>query len=564
VRSSSSGLCRGTERALRPVCRIGFAETMTSSLGSAPEVRTIRGANSGHRVDISLARAVSRQARFQPHATAVVYEGGDLTYADLEERAARLASVLRDGGTAGGDRVAYVGLNSTSFIVTMLASFRLGAVFVPVNFRLAGPELHAVLTRSGARDLICEQGHRGAVEALELPGIRQMLLVDDDRACPAEPVAGAWVGWSTVLATTPAYELLAPAEFDDPAILMFTSGTTGVPKGVVLTHGNAWWNSLNVELMVDSRRGDTTHVAAPLFHIGALNSFALRSLARGNRIVLRRGFVPEQTLDDYVRYGVASTFGVPTMFQALERLPGFGDADLSALRSIVVAGAPVPPSLIRTYAARGIHLQQAWGLTETAPFATHLPVESTLTKTGSAGIPMPYTEVRVVEVRTGAPVPAGQPGEIVVRGPNVTPGYWENPEATAAAFDEEGWFHSGDVGYFDGDGFLFIVDRIKDMIISGGENVYPAEVEQALADLPGLIDVAVIGMPDERWGEAVVAVVTAAPGHAITLEQVRTHAAERLARYKVPTRLHVVETVPRNASGKLDKRRIRSMVAEDS
>ncbi|WP_203337512.1 acyl-CoA synthetase [Nocardioides limicola] len=520
-------------------------------------------ANSGHSVDISVAAAVARHARFRSDVTAVVYDGDDLTYGELEDRAARLATVLADAGLGEGDRVAYVGLNSTSFLLTMLAAFRLGAIHVPVNFRLAGPELQSVLERSGATVLVCEQGHRAVVDELDLPDLRQRLLVDDDPAIPAEPVTGQWRGWRSLLSAATPYSSIAARTFDDPAILMFTSGTTGLPKGVVLTHGNAWWNSINVELMLDSRRGDTTHAAAPIFHIGALNSFVLRSLVRGNRIVLRRAFDPEQTLRDYVDYEVASTFAVPAMLQALARTPGLADADLSHLRSVVVAGAPVPPSLIKEYAALGVTLQQAWGLTETAPFATHLPVEWTEDKLGSAGIPMPYTEVRVVDVASNQPLPAGQSGEIVVRGPNVTPGYWENPEATAAAFDAEGWFHSGDVGYLDDDGCLFIVDRLKDMIISGGENVYPAEVERALADLPGATDVAVVGMPDEQWGEAVVAMITAEPGADLTLEKVRDHAAKSLARYKLPTRLHVADVVPRNASGKLDKVRIRQIVEAD-
>ncbi|MFJ5677954.1 AMP-binding protein [Streptomyces sp. NPDC093097] len=254
---------------------------------------------------------------------------------------------------------------------------------------------------------------------------------------------------------------------------MFTSGTTGAPKGVVLTHGNAWWNAVNVELRLDTRRGDTTYAAAPLFHIGALHSFALRTLTRGGTVVVRRTFDPQQCADDLVRLRINSMFGVPQMFTALGRVPGFFDQDLDHLRAVVVAGAPVPPSLVRHYADRGLLLQQAWGLTETAPFATHLPAERTRDKLGSAGIPMPHTQVRIVDLLTGAPVEPGTRGEIVVRGPNVAAGYWNNSQATADAYDAEGWFHSGDIGYFDDDGCLYVVDRLKDMIISGGENVYP-------------------------------------------------------------------------------------------
>ncbi|MFF2027878.1 AMP-binding protein, partial [Streptomyces sp. NPDC058171] len=302
-----------------------------------------------------------------------------------------------------------------------------------------------------------------------------------------------------------------------------------------------------------------TYAAAPLFHVGALNSFVVRTIVRGGTVVIRRSFDPQQFLDDLVEHRVNSLFAVPAMLAGLSRVPGVFDADLSALRSVVVAGAPVPPSLIRLYAEHGIWLQQAWGLTETAPFATHLPVEYTLDKVGSAGIAMPYTEVRIVDTSSTLPVGPGTAGEIVVRGANVTPGYWENSEATAAAFDEDGWFHSGDIGYLDADGYLFIIDRLKDMVITGGENVYPAEVERVLANMPGVTDVAVVGAPDEKWGEVVVAVVSPEENVTVTLDDVRDYATTELARYKLPQQLRIVDRVPRNASGKLEKLAIRQI-----
>ncbi|MFI6737837.1 long-chain fatty acid--CoA ligase [Nonomuraea sp. NPDC050451] len=520
--------------------------------------------NSGLNVDVNPASAVARNARYHGEVTAIRYAGGDLTYARLDEKAARLAGALADGGVGDGDRVAYLGLNSASFLVTMLAAFRLGALFVPVNFRLAEPELQSVLQRSGAATIVCEESHRAGVEHVRGgTALRRFLLVDDDPEVPATTGVAGWEPWSGPIAAAPPACAPVAKGFDDPAILMFTSGTTGLPKGVVLTHGNAWWNSVNVDSMLDTRRGDVTYAAAPLFHIGALNSFVLRTLVRGGTVVVRRAFDPIRFLDDLVTHRVNSMFAVPAMLAALSRVPGVFDADLSHLRSIVVAGAPVPSSLIELYASHGIPLQQAWGLTETAPFATHLPVEHTLRKLGSAGIPMPHTQVRVVDATTNQPLKPGEAGEIVVRGPNVTPGYWENPEATAAAFDDEGWFHSGDVGYLDEDGCLFIVDRLKDMIISGGENVYPAEVEQALSAMPGIVDVAVVGSPDEQWGETVVAVVSLAEGTTVTLDDVRDHAAAQLARYKLPRKLKIVQDVPRNASGKLDKTVIRRLVDEE-
>ncbi|GAA4965835.1 fatty-acyl-CoA synthase [Nonomuraea thailandensis] len=513
-------------------------------------------------IDVNPASAVARNARYFPDVTAVRYPGGDLTYAQLDDKAARLATVLAEDGVGTGDRVAYAGLNSAAFLVTMLATFRLGAIFVPVNFRLAEPELQRVLDRSGARTVICEEGHRGQVDNVrEATALTRFLLVDDDGEVSA---ATGWEPWAgLVSAATPAPSVVART-FDDPAILMFTSGTTGLPKGVILTHGNAWWNAVNVDTMLDTRRGDVTYAGAPLFHIGALNSFALRALVRGGTVLVRRSFDPAGFLDDLATYRFNSMFGVAAMFAALARVPGVFEHDFNSLRSIVVAGAPVPPALIEQFAAHGVLLQQAWGLTETAPFATHLPAERTLTKVGSAGIPMPYTEVRVVDANTNQPLKPGEAGELVVRGPNVTPGYWENPEATAAAFDEEGWFHSGDIGYLDEDGCLYIVDRLKDMIISGGENVYPAEVERVLSAMPGVVDVAVVGAVDEQWGETVVAVVSTAEGVTLTLEDVREYAAAHLARYKLPRVLRIVAKVPRNASGKLEKLVIRRMIEENA
>ncbi|MEX0427612.1 long-chain fatty acid--CoA ligase [Nocardioides sp. DS6] len=516
----------------------------------------------GTNADINPAAAVAANARCFADTVAVRYEGGDLTYAELDDRAARLATVLAEGGVGAGDRVAYVGLNSATFFVTMLAAFRLGAIYVPVNFRLAGPELRAVLEKSGAVTAVVEEGHRAEVDSIkDGTALKRFLLVDDDPAVPVSQQPGAgWEGWSALIVAAAPHPTVIPRTFDDPAVLMFTSGTTGLPKGVILTHGNVWWNSVNVDSRLDTRRGDITYASAPLFHIGALNSFALRMLVRGGTVAIRRTFDPQQFIDDLLELKVNSMFVVPAMLQALTRVPGVFEKDYSALRSVVVAGAPVPPSLIEQFAAAGVLLQQAWGLSETAPFATHLPAEKTVERLGSAGIPMPYTEVRVVDSTTNVPVEAGVSGEIVVRGPNVTPGYWENPEATAAAFDEDGWFHSGDIGYLDPDGYLYIVDRLKDMIISGGENVYPAEVERVLSDMPGVTDVAVVGTADDEWGETVVAVCSIAEGHDITLEDVRAYAAERVARYKLPRRLKIVEMVPRNASGKLDKVSIRSLL----
>ncbi|MEV0185641.1 long-chain fatty acid--CoA ligase [Streptomyces sp. NPDC050625] len=519
-------------------------------------------------VDISPATALHRRARYAGDSTALVYEGVEISAAALGATVRRLAAGLSAHGLRRGDRIAYLGLNSAALFQTLFAAAQLGAVFVPLNHRLAADEVRHILVDSGAHTLVVEEGHRTLVESIltEVPA-RRHVLVDTDPACPAADAPPAT--WTPLSALLRSADLdLDPVELheDDLAALMYTSGTTGRPKGVMLTHGNLWWNAVNVDSAVDTRPDDVNLAVAPLFHIGGLNALTLRALQRGGTIVLRRTFDPEQCLDDLVRHRVTSVFAVPAMFTAVARTAGFAEADLSGLRAAIVAGAPVPPQLIRDYATQhGVFLQQAWGLTETAPFATYLPAALTLEKVGSAGAPMPYTEVCLLAPGSGVKITESEVrGEICVRGPNVTPGYWNNPGATDEAFDDAGWFHSGDIGYRDRDGFYFVVDRIKEMIISGGENVYPAEVERVLSEFPGVVEAAVVGVPDPKWGETVLAVLTCRRGVEPTLEQVREFAGRHLARYKLPTKVLVVDELPRNASGKLAKARLRDWVAQRS
>jgi fatty-acyl-CoA synthase len=513
-------------------------------------------------VDISPAAALHRRA-LHPTPSAVVYEGREISAEDLSGTVGEFAAGLSEHGLRRGDRIAYLGFNSAAFLETLFAAAHLGAVFVPVNFRLAADEVRHILNDCGAHTLVVEEGHRELAESIlaDVPA-RNHVLVDTDPACPAAPLtAPTWTPLSQLRGPHRPVRQPVALYDDDLAALMYTSGTTGRPKGVMLTHGNLWWNAINVDSVVDTRCDDVNLAVAPLFHIGGLNALTLRTLVRGGTVILRRGFDAAQCLDDLVGHRVNSLFAVPAMFAALARADGFATADLSALRSAIVAGAPVPPQLIRDYAERDVLLQQAWGLTETAPFATYLPARLTLEKTGSAGVPMPYTEIRLTHPGTGAGIDgADVRGEICVRGPNVTSGYWDNPDATRAAFDDMGWFHTGDVAYRDKDGFYYIVDRLKDMIISGGENVYPAEVERVLVEYPGVLEAAVIGVPDPKWGETVLAVLTCEPGTAPTVEEVRAFADPYLARYKLPTRVMLIERLPRNASGKLAKGELRQWV----
>lgn len=511
-------------------------------------------------VDISPATAIAHLARRAPLTMSIRYEDRTLTAAQVHDEAARLAGVLAAAGVTLGDRVAYLGSNSPTLLLTLLACARLGAVFVPLNVRLVAGEIRYVLARCGAHTVLVEADLADRCEPItRKTPVRRWLLADDGASgAPPAPRPG-WARTTDVGGLGDAPPAL-PRTFDDLAVLMHTSGTTGRPKGVMLTHGNLWWSAVNIDEVFDTRNDDVNLAVAPLFHIGGLNAFTLRTLVRGGTVVVRRRFDAERTLTDLARHHVTSVFGVPVMFAAVARCPGFGDADLSGVRAAIVAGAPVPAPLIAEYADRGMLLQQAWGMTETAPAATYLPASRTRDKAGSAGVPMPYTRIRLVDPVSGRDIDDTRTaGELLVHGPNVTPGYWDDPDATRAAFTDDGWLRTGDLAERDSEGFISIVGRRTEVINSGGENVYPMEVERALRILPGVTDVAVVGVPDPVWGETVAAVLECPDGAVPSLEDVREVAGRTIARYKLPTRVISVRELPRDATGKVDRCALRAV-----
>jgi fatty-acyl-CoA synthase len=507
--------------------------------------------------DVSLGGWFARRALRSPQRRALTFEGATRTYGQVLDRVDRLAAVLRDGGVCHGDRVGFLGLNQPAFLETMLAASRLGAIFVPLNFRLTGPELVFIVGDAGVHTLVVDEPHAALIDAVraQLP-VRRHLGVGHEGA--------GWQGYEALVAGTEPLEAAEEVGADEVALIMYTSGTTGRPKGAMLTHGNLWWNNTNALHMFDTLEDDVTLVVAPLFHIGGLNVTTLIAWQKGAEVVLHRSFDPGACLEDIPRYGVTTMFGVPAMFLFMSQHPGFEGADLGSLRGLICGGAPVPEPLLRRYAARGIPIQQGYGLTETAPSVSFLAPEFGLTKLGSAGQTPLFTDVRIVDEQGGVVTEAGARGEVCVRGPNVMKGYWNRPDATAAAIDDRGWFHTGDIGYLDEDGFLYIADRVKDMVITGGENVYPAEVESALYEHPAIGEVAVIGLPDERWGEAVVAVAVVKPDHTLTLDELRDFGGRSLARFKLPTRLECTDVLPRNPAGKVLKFELRERYAPSS
>lgn len=498
-------------------------------------------------------------ARHSPDAPCLIYEGETHSYAGVADRAGRMAQVLASGGVARGDRVAYLGLNSPTFIAGLLACAWIGGVFVPVSSRLSVEEIRHVLADAGVGTLIAEPAFATTVDAAAGGLAVRKFLVDDDPADPPPPSwPPSWEGLGGALAAAPLAAPPQPCRKDEPALLVYTSGTTGRAKGVPHTHGSLWWCCAGMDGPAGRRSGDVNLVVAPLFHTATLMSFALRTLLRGGCNILRRTFDAERTLADLEAYRVNTLFAVPPMFRALSRLPAFATADLSSLQVAVTAGAPAPADLIRVYAEHGVGLQQAYGMTEIL-FATCTPPLTAPAKYASVGVPLPPVRIRLFEPGTERPVTEpGQAGEICVKGPSVTAGYWRRPDLGPQTFAGDGWLRSGDIGRFDEDGYLFVVDRVKDMIIMGGENVYSSEVERVVAAVDGIAEVAVVGVPDAIWGEAVLAAVVADPaGPPPTLDRIREVARDRLAGYKIPTKLRILDALPQNATGKVDKNALR-------
>jgi fatty-acyl-CoA synthase len=501
-------------------------------------------------VDVTLGGWFAQRTKLTPNRRCLTFEGETWTYSTMLERIDRAAAALRHGGVRHGDRVGYLGLNHPAFFETMFAAARLGAIFVPLNFRLTPPELSFIVNDAGIHTLVADDPHRSLIDAVrtELPCRRYL---------SAEAPADGWTTLSEAIDEAASHGAgpvpAEPVDADEVALIMYTSGTTGRPKGAMLTHANLWWNNVIALLLADILESDVSLVVAPLFHIGGLNVTTLQAWMKGAENVLHRSFDATKFIQDIARYDVTIAFAVPAMLLFVSQHADFDDADLTTVRSFVCGGAPVPESLIKLYIGRGIQINQGYGLTETAPCVSFLTPEHALAKLGSAGRAPMFIDLRLEDVDGGDVTEPGGRGEICVRGPNVMKGYWNRPEATAAAIDLEGWFHTGDVGYLDEEGFLFVADRIKDMVITGGENVYPAEVESVLYTHPDVADVTVIGLPDERWGEAVTAVVVVKPDAVVSLEELRTFAGERLARYKLPSRLELVDVLPRNPAGKVLK-----------
>lgn len=493
-----------------------------------------------------------RRLKF-PDKTALVFGDRAFTYRDFADRTDRIAEVLHVRDIAPGDRVAYLGENSPEYLLTLFACAQIGAVFVPINTRLAPPEITHVLTDSGARALVYDVEFAERVaQGVEAAGIAHVIPTQD--GLPGFP------GLPELMARPSGGRVAATVRADDPAAIIYTSGTTGKPKGAVLSHRNLTYVALNAAIDVDISRSEIALLISPLFHVAALGMGALPIILMGGTIVLEKGFEAGRALELIAQKGITMLSGVPTTFQLMADHPAWDSTDLSSLRRLTCGGSAVPTRILNAFEERGLSFSQGYGMTETSPGATTLAAEFTRSKQGSVGVPHFFTNVRVTN-EAGEVVPRGTIGEIEVQGPNVFLGYHNLPDKTQEAFRPGGWFRSGDMGYLDEDGFLFIADRLKDMIISGGENIYPAEVENLIADIDGVTGVAVIGVPDEKWGEVPWAIVSLREGAELTSEEVVERLTGQIARYKIPKVTRVVDAFPRTASGKIRKADLRARFA---
>lgn len=492
---------------------------------------------------------MAARRRKSPDTAALIFGDRTLTYRELADGVDRIAAVLADRGIGKRDAVAFVGENSPEFLQVLFACAQLGAVFVPVNTRLAAREMQHVLTDSGAVALIHDpEFAERIIPGMEAGGIAHVIVTGT--GAPGIP------GLTALMADAPGEHVPGEISLDDPAAIIYTSGTTGRAKGAVLSHGNLTWCALNCLVDYDVVSTDVALMISPLFHVASLGMGALPIILKGGTIVLEKGFEAGRALELIERHRITMLSGVPTTYQLMADHPAWATTDLSSLQKLTCGGSAVPTRILNAYEERGMSFSQGYGMTETSPGATSLAPAMTRAKQGSVGLPHFFTDVRIAG-ESDAPAPQGVAGEIEISGPNVFLGYHGLPEATAEGFTADGWFRSGDIGYLDEDGYLYIADRLKDMIISGGENIYPAEVENLISDIEHISGVAVIGVPDERWGEVPWAVVTVRGDADVTTESVRKELDGVLARYKLPKNVVVVEDLPRTASGKIRKADLR-------
>jgi fatty-acyl-CoA synthase len=496
---------------------------------------------------------IERRARIAPDDVALIHGDRSFTYADLAARIRRLANGLHRLGVERGDRIAWLGANHPAFLESLFASGLLGAALAPVNHRLEVGEIHAILQDTEPAVLI----QRGASDLRSVPrSIRHRIAV-------AESMDGG-SDFDVLVAESPDDPIEVSVDMDDLCLLPHTSGTTGSPKGVMLTHANVTWNVINFLSCADFRSADVTVAIAPFFRVGGIGVNVLPVLFVGGGVVVPLDGEADEILRLIQRHRVSVGFGNPDLLDALVRSEIWPHADLSSLRFVITGGAPVPEHLIRAYLDRGVTLLQGYGLSEAGPLALLLDPERVHQKIGSAGRPPLLVDIRIVSPDDGTDVGPDETGELLVRGPNVMAGYWNQHDATREVLSADGWLRTGDAARSDDEGFIWIVDRVADRFLSDGHPVYPGDVERVLIEHPLIADAGMVQVDASGQEEGAIVFVVMAAGSEATEQDVLAFCRQHLAPYQVPTSVMFVDRLPRNSVGKLNRARLRAIASSRS
>jgi fatty-acyl-CoA synthase len=505
---------------------------------------------------------IAKQAELRPDKTALVdtASGRRFTYAQFHMRASHLADfILREWRLQPGDRAALLAQNSTDYFEILWGCARAGVILVCLNWRLAVPELEFILKDSEPSALIYDVDFRDSAQTLAASvGLDKLLELGKPTK---EEINGRLIPnyEDALVAASDRLSAIPPRHLDEVWHILYTAGTTGRPKGVLQTFGMVFYNAINIALPISLTSNDVTLNLLPCFHSGGLNMYANPTFHVGGTAIIQRAFDPAETLR-LLSTEATAFFGVSAIYLFLSQHPDFEKTKFKKMRSWGAGGAPIPNSLLKLYYDRGIRIQFGFGMTETGPTVFIMEEDFPPSKLGSVGKAQLHVDVRIVD-REGRDLPSGERGELLIKGPGVTPGYWRLPDVTAQSI-EDGWLHSGDVAVRDEDGYYYIVDRWKDMYISGGENVYPAEVENVLFQLPQVAEAAVIGVTDQKWGEVGRAVLVLKPGEVLTEAEVIAHSRAKLGRYKAPKSVVFTNRLPRNPAGKVLKGELREQFGQ--
>jgi O-succinylbenzoate-CoA ligase len=504
---------------------------------------------------VNFSEVISYHASRSPLREALKYQGRSYTYKEMDERINACAKVLKDLGVKKGDRVALLLQNCVEFIETVIATNRIGAVFLPLNYRLAAEEFIYILNDAGAKVLVSEKQYYSLIDAIrkEIGNVGSFISVND-----SSPPEG-WLGYHNLLEKNLGVICLdEEANGDDLRRLMYTSGTTSRPKGVMITYNNLFWKCFEHIIELNLTRDERLLVVGPLYHVGGLDLPGIGVFILGGSIVLMPRFDVIPVLETIERERPTGVWLAPAMINMILNEPRAKEFDLSSIRFIIDGGEKMPEALINKVLDifPSTWFADAYGLTETVSGDTFLDKGRTISKLGSVGKPVLFLKMRIVD-DNDQDVPPNMEGEIVFRGPKVFAGYWNNEEATAEAF-RGGWFHTGDIGRVDDEGFLYIVDRKKDIIISGGENIASLEVERVIYQHPSVKEVAVVGIPDKKWGEIPKAYIVLKEGSKVEPQEIIDLCKEKLAKFKIPKQVEFIDVLPRNPSGKVLKRALKA------